>query len=169
MKKMIFVLIIVTLFSCKKDVMPYSGEFEKSEQTWNKFKDSINNSYSYINYSSFIFGRYAETKITVQNGKVTGRVFTEGVYPQNSSQLAIKETWTEDVATLNTHLNGAESLTLDEIYRKATKEWLSVNAKTNDIYFSTDIKGFIASCGYVAKGCQDDCFVGVNIKAIMKL
>ncbi|MBI2282229.1 MAG: hypothetical protein HYU71_00810 [Bacteroidetes bacterium] len=169
MKKIIFVLVIISLFSCKKEVLPYSDEFEKSEQLWNTYKNSIDNSYSYITYSGSVFGGHSETQITVQNGKVTGRFFISGVYQQNASQLVIKETWTEDLATLNTHINGAKSLTLDEIYRKASKEWLNVDTKTNDIYFSTDTMGFIASCGYVAKGCQDDCFTGVYIKAITKL
>jgi hypothetical protein len=169
MKKIIFVLLIAFLFSCKKDQITSNGEFKKSEQVWNIYKKSINNSYSYITYHGSVFGGYEETKIIVQNGKVTSRIFKGGIYQQNTSQLDIKESWTEDVSNLNTHANGAKSLTFDDIYEKANKEWLSVDAKKNDVYFLTDTIGLIKTCGYVPKGCQDDCFFGVNIKAITKL
>ncbi len=165
MKKIIFVLLIAFLFSCKKDGMPINGEFEKSKQIWNTYKKSISNSYSYITYYGSVFGAYAETKIIVQNGNVISRIFKAGTYQQNTSQLDVRESWIENIGNLNTHTSGAESLTLDDIYEKAPKEWLNVDTKKNDVYFTTDANGFIASCGYVTKGCQDDCFVGVYIKA----
>ena len=169
MKKIIFVLLITFLFSCKKDEVPVNGEFEKSTQAWNTYKISINNSYSYITYISSVFGGYNETKIIVQNGKITSRIFKAGVYQLGTLQLDVNQAWTEDITNLNTHTNGAESLTLDDIYEKANKEWLTVDTKKNDVYFSTDTNGLIESCGYVTKGCQDDCFIGVKIKEIKKL
>ena len=169
MKKIIFAFFIGSLLGCKKEVMLFNEEFEKSKQVWNTYKNSINNSYSYITYHSSVFGSYAETKIIVQDGTVIGRIFKAGVYLQNTSQLDVRESWTETISDLNTHTNGAKTLTLDDIYQKAPKEWLNVDAKMNHVYFTTDTNGFIASCGYVPKGCMDDCFSGVQIKAITKL
>jgi hypothetical protein len=74
--------------------------------------------------------------------------------------------WDEDANNIGTHNAGAEVLTLDQIYDKAKNEWLKADTKTNKIYFETDAKGLIASCGYVPDGCQDDCFTGVTITSI---
>lgn len=165
MKKIIFVLFIMFLSSCEKDEIPFNGEFEKSKETWDMYKKAVNNSYSYISYFVSSEGGYEETKIIVENGKVVGRIFKSFVYPESD----VKEYWVENISNLNAHANGAESLTLDEIYQKANNEWLRVDIQKNDVYFTTDMNGLIASCGYVPKGCQDDCFFGVHIKSITSL
>lgn len=159
----------VLFFACKKESTPYSNEFTKSQQAWEAYKATVNNSYSYIAYSASVFGAYSETTITVRNGKVTGRSFIQGMYRQGSTTLQIVNSWTEDSVTLNTHTNGATALTLDEIYAKAPKEWLSVDTKQNEVIFTTDPNGFIASCGYIPNGCMDDCFRGIYIKSITHL
>lgn len=179
MKKIVFVLFIMFLSSCEKDEMsvndgfiPINGEIEKSKEVWETYKKSVNNSYSYINYTVSFAGYFGETKIIVENGKVTGRVFKSGVYIFKSNtnpEPNVKESWVENSSNLNTHTNGAESLTLDEIYQKANNEWLRMDTQKNDLYFTIDVNGFIASCGYVPKGCQDDCFFGVHIKSITSL
>jgi hypothetical protein len=170
MKKILFVLIIIaSLSSCGKDQMVLNDKLEKSKQSWNIYKNTINNSYSYITYYGSVFGGYNETKIIVQNGKVAGRVFKAGIYQQNTTQLEVRESWIENITNLNSHGNGAASLTLDDVYEKASREWLGVDTKENDVYFSTDTNNLIQSCGYSPKGCQDDCFFGVYIKEITRL
>lgn len=169
MKNILYVLILLLCISCKKDSLPYNNEFKKSVDAWNAYKASVNNSYSYISYFGSVFGGYTETKITVQNGVVTGRDFVVGIYPPNSNTLQAMKSWTESSATLNSHAEGAAAITLDAIYAKAPNQWLNVDPKNNYIDFTTDSNGLISSCGYSSKNCQDDCFVGVNIKSITKL
>ena len=60
------------------------------------------------------------------------------------------------------------NLTFDHIYEKARSEWLikRENAKT---YFEANNNGLISSGGYVEEGCQDDCFIGINIAFVEEL
>ena len=172
MKKFALVVFVACLVSCKKDSTPYASEFEKSKQNWTSYKESVQNSYSYISYSGSVFGGYTETKIVVRNGSVKERSYLLGSYTYNQGQapvLQILKSWTEDSAVLNTHQEGALPATLDEIYTQASTKWLNVEKNKNDIYFSVDSTGLIKSCGYVPKGCQDDCFVGINIKSIQPI
>ena len=64
--------------------------------------------------------------------------------------------------------NAADALTLDEIYSKAKNEWL-VKRKNVTNYFEAKNDGLISTCGYVEKGCVDDCFAGITIKSIQSL
>jgi hypothetical protein len=169
MKKLFCIFIALLLIACKKDTTPYITEFTNSQKAWNLLKASVNNSYSYVAYYGSVFGGYQETKITVQNGKVTGRAFLAGIYPANTHVLDIKGTWIENAATLGTHQQGAPLLTLDDIYAKGKSEWLSVDKTKNDVIFETDARSLIATCGYVPNGCMDDCFSGVHIKSITGL
>jgi hypothetical protein len=169
MKHIIYFLMVVLLVSCKKDSVSYNNEFNKSANAWKAYKASVNNTYSYISYYGSVFGGYTETKITVQNGVVTGRDYIIGTYPPNSKTLQVMKSWTEDSATLNTHTEGAVAITLDAIYAKAPEQWLNADPKNNDISFTTDNNGLITSCGYSPKNCMDDCFNGVFIKSITRL
>lgn len=171
MKKalLLIITVIVCLSACKKDEL--TTKVDASYNKWVAFRNQNNNSYSYIAYGGSIFGSHIETKITVTNGKVTAREFIAGVYKPNTADLEVKETWTENATSLNTHQNSAAfyTITLDEVYVRAKSTWLKVDAKQNDIYFEAANDGMISSAGYVPKGCQDDCFDGVSIKDIKKL
>jgi hypothetical protein len=170
MKNVFYLLMGIILFSCKKDNTPYGSEFDQSKQKWNTYKTSINNSYSYIAYSNSVFGFYNQTTIFVENGKVTTRIYVQGMYPQGpGAALQITDSWVENETTLNTHTGGAAAITLDDIYAEAPAKWLRVDTNKNDVYFDTDANGLIASCGYYPKGCQDDCFTGIFIKSITPL
>ncbi|QKJ29956.1 hypothetical protein HQ865_09375 [Mucilaginibacter mali] len=134
---------------------------------WNAFKSTVNNSYTYTVITASFSGSSTETNITVRNGVVTERAYT--LYTSNSGNRSVVKTWTENSATLNTHTEVPPSLTIDEIYAKAKAEWLSVDKSKNEIYFEINDDGMISTCGYFPKGCQDDCFIGVNIKSITPL
>ncbi len=160
--------ITVFLSACKKDA--FNSDYDRSYAAWSNFKKSSNNSYTYTEYSSSVFGGYMETKITVKSGKIIRRGFSSGYYQPNSSSLTIIKNWTEDASSLNTHGNeGFELLTLDEVYVKAKTFWLKADSKQNDIYFENKNNGLMSSAGFVPKGCQDDCFNGVSIKNINPL
>ena len=164
---LLIIALLLTITSCKKDNLPYSSEFETSYQKWIIYKSSVKNSYSYISTTSSVFSFSSESTITVKNGVVVGRAYTSYQSKGPIAQLIIG--WTEDQSNLNTHTEGAKTLTLDEIYQKAKTEWLSVDKKTNDIFFETDNNGLLVSCGYIPAGCVDDCFTGIHIKSITPL
>lgn len=166
----VILLLILTLFlaNCKKDA--FKSDYDKSFSAWSDFKNSSHNAYSYVAYSTSVFGRYTETKITVQKGSITSRAFLSGFYTPNTNTLITTKTWTEDASSLNMHgSEGFELLTLDQVYQKAKTVWLKADPKQNDIYVEYKNNGLISSAGFVPKGCQDDCFNGVSIKNINPL
>jgi len=160
-----FILLIsIALSACKKDAV--RTDYDKCYTKWLEFKAVSNNSYSYIAYSSLAFGNRSETKLTIQNGKIIARDYVASRYKPGTSQTEVFKSWAESGATLNTHSDGYELLTLDQVYSKAKTEWLQADKKGNDIYFEAKNNGMLSSAGYVPKGCMDDCFTGINIKEI---
>ncbi|MFB9107875.1 hypothetical protein [Flavobacterium gyeonganense] len=165
------VLISCLMFSCSSDdELNYQNDFQKSQKTWLDFKASSNNSYKYVVSSGTLFLAYSwETTITVSNGKIIQRHFK---YTGNTENIPdnIPLEWTEEENQINSHENSpaAEALTLDQIYSKAEKEWL-IKRKDVTVYFESKNNGLISTCGYVPKGCMDDCFFGIRIKSIQSL
>jgi hypothetical protein len=170
MKTFYLPLIIVSLLisSCKKDSIADESEFNKSYTQWLSFKSTAHNTYLYTTSFGSWTGYGAEVKTAVINGKVTWRDFISTQLKQNgTSQKDTLKQWHEDADHLNTHPNDVgESLTLDDVYQKAKSVWLKADKKTNDIYLETKNNGMISSCGFVPKGCQDDCFNGITISLI---
>ncbi|HTD97963.1 MAG TPA: hypothetical protein VK668_01700 [Mucilaginibacter sp.] len=177
---LLFVTLIFVISSCKKDDPAINAKkdngdgpvlgYNDSYSAWVSYKNNVGNNYAYtVAWGSF-FGFGAELKTNVSNGKVVSRDYTAYTYAQNSSVKTVSKQWHEDGAALNTHPNdAAEALTIDGVYLKAKNVWLKADPKTNDIYFETKNNGIISSCGYVPKGCQDDCFNGIHITAVTAL
>ncbi|MEZ2336766.1 hypothetical protein AB6735_14080 [Mucilaginibacter sp. RCC_168] len=162
------IIILISITGCKKDNIANENEFNKSYNAWLSFKKGSNNSYVYTtNFGSWT-GYGSETKIGVINGKITSRDFTAvRLRRDGTNKQDTVSQWHEDADHINTHPNDAgESLTLDGVYQKAKTVWLKADKKNNDIYFETKNNGMISSCGFVKKGCQDDCFNGITIDLI---
>ena len=164
---LIVLILIGSLFnSCDSDDLEYQDNFETSQKTWLDFKETSNDSYKYtVTFGSWT-GFGWETTIIVENGIVIQRdfeyTFTEGI-PTDISQDALQ--WTETGSEIGSHENGAEPITLDEIYYKAHNDWL-VERNNTTTYFETENNGMISTCGYVENDCADDCFIGIHIKSI---
>lgn len=162
-----FLMIGVFATSCSSDDdLDHQNDFKKSQKAWLDFKQASENSYTYKVVGGSWTRASWETNIAVVRGKVVQRHFkytsTEGM--SDIPQEALE--WTENEADIGTHKNqGAEALTLDEIYNKAETEWL-IKRKNAKAYFESENNGLISSCGYVVNGCMDDCFVGIRIESI---
>ncbi|MBB6270980.1 uncharacterized protein YxeA [Pedobacter cryoconitis] len=169
---LLLLLLITTvtfIVSCKKDDIDHKNDYDKSHQSWMSFKQSSNNSYSYKTSTGSWTGTSTETLITVKDGKVTNRSYVYKVPDKTPGGTGIvKDEWSEDQSTLNTHTAGAPTLTLDEVYQKAKTEWL-LKRKDTEVFFEANNNGMISSCGYRDNNCQDDCFNGINIVSIVKL
>lgn len=161
----IFLTFLTILASCKKEDFSYENEFERSFSTWENFKARTGNSYTYVVNSSSWIGLAWQTEITVSNGEVSQRSYkllsNQGL---NNIPESEKE-WVEIKSEINSHTTGAAPLTLDQIYEKARTEWL-VKRENATAYFEAENGGLISKCGYVDDGCQDDCFIGVQISSI---
>jgi hypothetical protein len=168
MKKNIWLilLLLITFFcGCNKEDFKYENEFDKSFTKWESFKANSGNSYSYVVYSSSWAGASWQTEITVTKGEVTQRSF-KMISAQRLGEIPLAEReWVETKSEINSHSTGATPLTLDQVYEKASTDWLS-KRKNVTTYFETENNGLISTCGYVEEGCQDDCFVGIHISSI---
>lgn len=162
------IIILISVTGCKKDNIANESEFNKSYNAWLSFKDTSHNTYLYTTTFGSWTGYGAETKTGVVNGKVAWRDFVSTQLKRNgTSQIDTIKQWHEDADHLNTHSSDAAGpLTLDDVYQRAKTVWLKADKKTNDIYFETKNSGMISSCGFVPKGCQDDCFNGITISLI---
>ncbi len=73
------------------------------------------------------------------------------------------ESYTETGEEIGSHSEGFDPLLIDELYETCISEYLRVNTGENDVYFNTNEAGIISNCGFVEKGCVDDCFIGFRI------
>ena len=162
-----FVLFLSIFSSCKKDVL--NSDFEHSRKVWLAFKKSANNNYSYTVKTASWAGFGDSTIISVNNGIVSGRMYTSYTIDGATGQTSTRETWTETSTNLNTHQSGASTINLDAVYEKAINDWLKADKKQNTIYFEAKNQGMISTCGYVPNGCQDDCLTGIRISNIIGL
>ncbi len=166
-------LIGVSISSCSNDDdINYENDFESSHEAWLDFKASSNNSYKYVVSSGSILTTYGwETTITVSNGVIIERAFR---YTSGAEEFVPVDQleWTEIENEINSdehhHTSAYTALTLDEIYNKAKQEWL-IKRKNSTSYFESENNGLISTCGYVEKGCIDDCFNGITLKSIVAL
>ncbi|MBL7558876.1 hypothetical protein JAO71_03585 [Olleya sp. YSTF-M6] len=167
---LIILLLIGSIFnSCDSDDLEYQDKFEISQKTWLNFKESSNNSYKYIVTLGSWVGFVWETTIIVENGIVTQRDFEYTVTDGISTDIQPDEIqWTETGSEIGSHENGAEPITLDEVYDKAQNDWLIERSNTTT-YFETENNGMISTCGYENNQCEDDCFIGIRIKVIETL
>lgn len=167
---LVFLLIGFLFTSCDKSNIEYENSFKKSEKVWLSFKSENDNSYRYtVNGSSWV-GISWQTTLTITNGKVTQRHFKyTHVIDDYELDIPTEELeWTESEEELNSHENGAATITLDEVYETAKNVWLKKRDGAS-ISFEANNNGLISSAGFVEDGCQDDCFVGINISRIESL
>lgn len=173
MKANIYLLLLLltgALFTgCKKSDIAYENDFNASVQSWMNFKAASGNSYRYVvNFSSWA-GFSTKTVITVKEGKVVQRSFTgQRRIDSLPGQVEIYEQWTEDESKIGSHGNAYPPQTLDEIYQTAKDRWL-IKRSNAQTYFKAENNGMISSCGFVEKGCMDDCFQGIYIGLIEKI
>ncbi|MEM9820078.1 MAG: hypothetical protein AAF985_03365 [Bacteroidota bacterium] len=166
-----FLASFLFFFSCtsaKKISIPnqaIDGAFNKSFQTWQQLKKDHNNTYQYeVSIASWV-GYRSTTKIVVRNGQVISRSFSENQLSENGRYYSEEMTlvYTEDKSTINSHNNGAEGLTIDQVYEQCGTKSLQVSEVDNKLFFKTDKAGVIESCGSTMKNCMDDCSMGVYI------
>jgi hypothetical protein len=170
----ISVVLISILFSvggfssCDNVKIDFKNDFQKSEKAWMNFKNASINSYQYTVVGGSWVGFGWETKLTVKNGVITERYYKLTPPLDSENQVVIE--WNEESQNLNTHETSAAASTIniDEIYLKAKQEWL-IKRDDSKTYFEVNTDGILIMAGYVPNGCQDDCFVGINIRSIEML
>ncbi|UCS95180.1 hypothetical protein KZP23_09290 [Echinicola marina] len=160
-------VILLTLFfsSCNDDQKDTQNQLERSEKKWGLLKSENNESYRYTVSTSSWTGYSSLTTITVQDGFVTKREF-ESYNVDNEGGKELVDFYVEEGEEIGVNEEGTAPLTLDKLYDICKEEYLSVDPKTNTIYFTAFDNGLVQSCGYVPDNCVDDCFFGFNLEII---
>jgi len=169
----ILFLFCITPLSCStsdNDRGEITGEsgisYSDSKKMWKELKAQNDETYSYtvsfISWSGFC----SRTTITVKDGLVSNReyLYFEQVLNEESELEEVEiESYTEAGEEIGSHSDGFDPLLIDELYETCISEYLIVNTGENDVYFNTNESGIISNCGFVEKGCVDDCFIGFRI------
>lgn len=171
-----FLFGIFIFFSCSKEQeetlgsttdtkIPFLAEYNDSVEAWEINKKTKSNSYSFTINAQSAFGFGSNTIITVINGKVVSREY-EGYMITEDGQREIIKTWIENENELGSHEEGAEPITLDEIYTDCKTNILTANEEDNYIVFLAENGDLLSVCSYFPKNCQDDCSIGYRISDI---
>ncbi len=178
MKNFYFILFTVLVFvSCSNDnlnkneisiLTTLTGErglsYNESIDKWTELKKINGNSYVYQTTFISWTGSKNTTEIKVKNGKVTSRIYQGFIIDDNGNKAV--DSFIENSNELGNHLEGAEPLTIDELYTSCASDYLIVDQKNNTLYFETDTNnGLITLCGFVPNGCADDCYRGIRISS----
>jgi len=140
--------------------------YDDSEEIWKKLKSENEDSYSYTVNSISWSGFGSRTTITVKDGLVSKReyIYFEQVLNEESELEEVEiESYIETGEEIGSNPEGFQPFLIDELYETCISEYLRVNKGENDIYFNTNEAGIISNCGFVEKGCIDDCFKGFRI------
>lgn len=177
-KILIAIAVLASLLSCAEfapdggSVSPLTelvGEsglsYNVSFDHWTALKQQNGNSYRYqTSFTSWVgFGNV--TEIEVENGVVISRTYREFEMDEQTGQSDTVEVYIENSVSIGTHQEGTEPVTIDELYTSCASDYLTVDQKTNKIYFETGDGGLMTLCGYVPNNCADDCFSGIRINA----
>ncbi len=159
------IMVIFLVFSCESDQDARQNQFEKSKKSWQVLKSENNESYRYQVSTASWTGYSSITTISVLNGAVTKREF-ESYNSDNQGGKELVHSYVEVGEEIGADVEGADPLTLDELYDICKKEYLTVDSNTNTVYFTEFDNGLVQSCGYVPNNCVDDCFRGFTLSII---
>jgi len=181
MKKLNFVALttvsIGILFSCQKKIVCIKSEvtdptvlvsksgisYAESIANWSELKRSNGNSYTYKTAFTSWIGESSITEVKVEDGSVISRTYEHFKTNEPNGQKETIDSYSETIENLGVHENGARPVTIDELYSTCSSEYLTADVTDNTIHFETELNGLMTLCGFVPKGCADDCFTGVSI------
>ena len=122
------------------------------------------NSYFYVFLEQSFAGFGSETKITVNRGKVISRHYEAFEISEEDGVKTITFSYAEEFKKdLGKHPDGAEPVTMDQLYRSCVAQYLIADPDANEVYFDTNEEGVMMLCGFVPIGCQDDCYKGITL------
>lgn len=129
-----------------------SAVLEKSYTIWKSVKRSCEDNYSYTVSTYGFTGIRNTTEVFVRRGKVIER--RHMVFFQNG--FATMD-WIENESNLNSHLEGAPALTMDQLYQLARKV---LAVKIKDVWlrrqFAISPNGLLQSCYIYDTRIADD-------------
>jgi hypothetical protein len=138
---------------------------QQSRTKWEEVKKTYNNSYTFSLEEGSYTGHGSVTTITVRNGVVVQRMYQDWFKDNPDFTPTI---FVERGDEINTRPEGERARNLDDIYKEC-EEWISKDPLTNHLDLHLDRKGLLYMCGHYPMGCMDDCFIGVNVRSIMRM
>ncbi len=163
--KLFILFLLLNLMSCEENDNSKLVDWRGSLAKWNELKNKNGNSYVYqttfVSWSGF--GHI--TKLEIADGVVSSRTYQEFKTDGTNGQREVTDSYSETSVELGSHEKGANTLTIDELYNSCAREYLVVDEGNNTLYFESGADGLMTLCGFVPKGCGDDCFSGISINS----
>lgn len=168
-RKKLFLFIISCALGCEADESMLDNfktegtfSYNQSLSEWQKLKALHGDSYTYqISFQSWT-GSGFQSDFRIEQGFVTERSYSK-LTIDSAGTKSVKLIYNEKGTAVGSHEEGPAPLTIDELYHNCANEFLNVDKKSNSLYFAADESGVLKTCGFVPKGCQDDCFQGIRI------
>ena len=143
--------------------------FDESREALQRFKETSNNSYTYVtSYSSWI-GYYSETTVVVQKGQVQEQTFLSEDWSSCDTgpcEAVVLESWTESKDDLGSHNDGEIPALLEALYDHCETAVLTKDPDEYNIDLKFDDNGILKTCVYSEKHCQDDCGSGPHLRSV---
>jgi hypothetical protein len=126
--------------------------------------DAAQGNYSYSVGRGTFSGYAQKTTVTVAANVPVGRSFraTQG-FGENATVLS---SWEEDADSLQTHAEGADPKTLQQLYGDCQTKILRRDLATNRLSLSFNKDGILEFCSTFAVGCAGDCSDGIALQAV---
>jgi len=167
--KLVLVVLFLMMVSCGEDDNDFSliTDFKTSKAKWEQQKSIHGNSYTYQTTFISWTGYRTMTELTIKDGIVISRLYEAFEINGPNGQKEIIDSYFEQGTDLGSNENGANLLTIDQLYDSCISDYLTAGTKDNKLYFEAKLDGTMSTCGYVPNGCVDDCFFGVQINSII--
>ena len=137
------------------------ARLRQSLEVWSDLKGSDQRQYRYTSVSVSWTGSRANTTIDVTADRVVSRAWE--LLDADGSEV---DAWTEDTTSLGSHPEGAEPLTIDQIYDRCASDVLTQDSAENRITLTFMDTGVLKHCSYFPKTCADDCARGFDITSL---
>lgn len=137
--------------------------YSESRSLWLEMKEDNGDSYEYTIGVLSWTGHGNNTVITIEEGKVIGRIYQEYFMDPDNGDKTDGFGYSETGVDVGSNEKGAKPLTMDDLYGICLAEYLVADPENNRVYFNTDELGLMVTCGFVPNGCADDCFQGISL------
>ncbi len=138
---------------------PFAEALAKSLAAWRAARDAHGSNYAYTSKTASFTGTYSQDTYIFAVGSLVAIEGERGVSVTDGGK-EVAERRSQALA----ELPETPARTMDDVYEYCRTEVLTKDPNANQVIFSTDARGILATCGYVPNGCMDDCFLGDTVE-----
>jgi len=148
--------------ACETHLRPtkYShlNSMQKSQQLWQSIKSNYPDYQYEVLFSSWVGFRHS-TVVQIHQHQVSSRE-----YRAWNAERKLAHYWKELGTEVGLHAEGADPLTLDQLYSHCEQLIGNYYKESNHFRLEFNEQGLLKSCSYSPKQCADDCTQGIEIE-----